>query len=1246
MDKSTLIVLIGIFLITTPAALGSLQGPLAASIPQINSFYDFSSLSVGSIPVGNSWVDFKTVNNTPNFAYYIKSTSYGNALHIVSSSDSVRSYLDMQINYSMPVSLSFYFMWNDSSPKLYSFDHILFMEGGADAFEYSFGVKNDSMCSVFNTSRDGTVSSIVPMHNDIYKASASFDPSLGEMTFELRNENTGHISFPMFFNGITTEKNSNVSVLFGGLISAIYVYNITVEKNLDTELPENTAGNIQYISNYSIISSENRSYGGNQTHPFLDIPLNTVIYVLENGSIEGYNYFEHLSYIISRYTMGSFQYIETLQYGHTYEVLWFQNGSLIVQDIDTLTLAVENKTFSGDFSGFSSLIVSNTTILYNSSGYIYVINTSESGGILSTHILPDGYTVMTVSQGNDSLYFSSTDGMRIVDYKVGLPSLSFSVIGQNNLSNYWVKFKLVSYVEGNYGSMMEIRPDGFILDSDLLTPSGQVYYIPGGFSALSSGSSSTLLSNGTCTFILIGNRTYNTDVDLPSGIEAVYFSSNGTFGVDIAGDRITIYHVDADYFSDYHDRINRIAIYKDEGFIFNVTSFVPYTITSTLGNRTFITGEGDFLPFNLSAARSGDKVLKSLIHNIAGYSFYFNYSFIVDNGIPYVNITPSSGSYIPQNASFNVTVTDSVPVDYVNVTFLNQTKTYYDSSFVISPKLYNFTGVLNVTVFIKDDLDYNFTRYFVFNVMNETVNGFSWNLNSQNYLSSDNLSIKWVPVANTTEYSIKFSGDIEETFITQSDQLNVSLPNGNYSVVMHGQLRDGISIVLGISNITVITYRPEIIIQAENETYYSFHGNSPNSTFHMVVASNITSEIAVEGFLPDNTSFLSLHGNSRVQIAIGRNFTYSFNGIYRFLIRSQSQSGTLNSTVFSIRVNNTVPEFPSFPTTTYTNRTSIELPFNIAAGLDYSANITQNGILLKSESITGKIFNLSAGQGVYSIHFTAYSRSGNHASSQMVIYFYYNPPALSMHISNVKLVYSNFTSLNYEINDSVPLVNLTLHENNITEALPAANDSGTIRIDFAKNGNYSFFLTAVDRCGNFNSSKPENVSVKYYDRITGSDIRINIFGNSARLEGLEMGNYSHNLQFAWYLNGKYEGNSSTINLNLPYGYSNVTLIVYYNGKMLEVNKRVLVVGWIPEIAALVSVAGIFTMRTFRIRRKLKSGIDLVLNNRGKSVKEVVKAGKNMGIPGSAVKKAVWKLASAGEISFDRDLDNNLYIRKR
>jgi hypothetical protein len=1216
-----------------------------ASLSQVHNFYDFSSLSAGSIPEGNSWINFKTVNDTSNFAYSIKNTAYGNALHITTASNTVRSYLDMQINYSMPLSVSFYFMWNDSSPKLYSFDHILFMEGGSDVFEYSFGVKNDVLSSVFNTSTGGSASSIVPEHNDIYRANASFDPSLGEMSFEIRNENTGNISFPMFFKGITPEKNSNISILFGGLISAIYVYNITVENSPEMELPENTAGNIHYISNTSIISSGESPYGGNETHPFLDVPLNTVIYVLENGSIGGYNYFDHHSYTISQYTSGGFQNIETLQYGHTYEVLWFQTGNLLVQNIDTMTLAVDNETFNGDFSGFSSLISCNSTILYNSSGYIYVINTSEPGGIFSAHVLPGGYTVMTVSQGNDSLDISSTNGKRIIDYKVALPSLSTSVTEQTNIGNYWTGFKLAGHVEGNFGSMIIIQPSGLNLNGDLLTPAGDLYYIPGGFSVMGSGSSSALLSNGTTSFILMGNKTYGTNIELPPGTETIYFSSNGTLGLDISGDTITVYHVDADYFSDYHDRINGVTTYKDEGFVFNVTSMIPYNIMSILGNMTFVTGENDFLPFNLTDASSGHKMLESVIQNTAGYSFYYNYSFVVDNGIPSVNITPSADSYIPQNASFNVSITDSVPVDYVNVTILNSTATYYASNFVVSPELYSFTGELNVTVFIMDDLGHNFTRYFLFTVMNQNVNGFSWNLNSQNYLSSDNLSLMWVPVSNITEYSIKFSGNLNETFTTSSSELNVTLPNGNYSVVMNGQLRDGIITILGRSNITVITYRPQIIIEAENETCYSFHGNSLNSTFHMSATSNITSEITLEGILPNGTSFLSLTGNSRIQIAIGRNFPYNSNGIYRFLIKSKSLSGTSNSTIFSINVNNTVPELPSFTTTTYTNQSSIELPFNIAGELEYSANITHNGMPLKSENITGKTFKLNAGQGIYSITITAYTRSGNHASSQMVVVFYSDLPVISMKISSQKLVYGNFTSLHYEVNDSVPLEKLTLYENNISEELPAGNDSGTLKIDFADNGNYSFYITAMDICGNFNSSKVENVSVRYYDSITASEIRISIVGNSARLESMEMGNYSNNLEFAWYLNGKYEGNSSTINLNLPYGYSTVTLKVYYNGKTLEVNKKILVVGWIPEAVALSAIAGIFTARTFRIRRKLNAGIDLVLNNRGKSMKEIVKIGRNTGIPGYAVKKAAAKLASAGKISFDRDLDSNLFIKK-
>jgi hypothetical protein len=1245
MDKSTLSVLIGIFLITMPAALGSLHDPSEASVSQTHDFYDFSSLAVGSTPTGNSWIDFKTVNDTPKFAYSIKNTAYGNALHITSCSDTIQSYLDMQINYSMPVSVSFYFMWNDSSPSIYKFNRIFFMEGSTDIFEYSFGVRNNALSSGFNTSAGDDVSSFVPEHNDLYRANVSFDPSVGEMSFEIRNENTGNTSFPMFFNGITPAKNSNLSILFGGLISAIYVYNLTVENSPENTLPENTAGNLDYISNSSIISSGYSPYDGNETHPFLDIPLNTVIYVLENGSVAGYNYFDHSSYIISEYSNGSFQDIETLQSGYSYEVLWFQAGGLLLRDIDTMNLSVRNESFSGDFSGFYSLLSYNDTVLYNSSGYLYDISMSEPGDIFSSQVLPGGYSILSISQGSQALDLSSTDGNRIIDYTVALPSLSASETGESYTGNYWVGFDIASYVEGNYGVMSIIRSSGISLNGDLLTPSGHPYYIPGGFSVLGSGSSSTILINGTSSFMIIGNNTYGTNMELPSGSRSIYFASNASVGVDITNDTITVLHVNADYFSDYRDRINGITTYMNQGFVFNVTSMIPYTITSYLGNKTFVTGETDFLAINLTDISSGHKVLESGIHNAAGYSSYFNYSFVVDNGIPVVSITPLNGSYVAQNATFNVSVTDTVPIDYVNVTLLNHTVTYYSGSFVISPELYSFTGELNITIFIMDNLGHNFTRYFIFKVMNESVNGFSWNLNSQNYLSSGNLSLMWVPIANITRYSVIFSGVLNETFTTSSAQLNVTLANGDYSVEMVGYLRDGLTTILGRSNITVITYRPGIAIKTGNESYYSFHGNSLNSTFNMTVSSNITSMITVKGILPNGTNFLRLRGNSFISVTIGKSFQYNSNGVYSFAITAESLSGTWNSTVFNINVNNTVPVLPVMKGIIYTNQSALELPFNIIGGVNYTAFITHNGTPVEIENLTGSTLDLIAGQGTYSINFTAFSISGNHASSLMVVDFYFDPPVISMQISSISLIDNNFTLIHYEINDSVPLQNITLHENNISREIPLGNNSGNIKIDFAHNGNYSFYITALDMCGNMNSSYPHNVSVQYYDNITGSNIRISIVGNSANLESVELGNYSDNLQFAWYLNGKYEGNSSTINLNLPYGYSNVTLMIRYNGKTLEVSRKVLTLGWIPEIAAMAAITGTLSIRTFRIRRKMKKAMDLVISSKGKSVKDVVVAGKKTGIPGSAVKKAAAKLASAGKISFDRDLDNNLYIKK-
>ena len=80
--------------------------------------------------------------------------------------------------------------------------------------------------------------------------------------------------------------------------------------------------------------------------------------------------------------------------------------------------------------------------------------------------------------------------------------------------------------------------------------------------------------------------------------------------------------------------------------------------------------------------------------------------------------------------------------------------------------------------------------------------------------------------------------------------------------------------------------------------------------------------------------------------------------------------------------------------------------------------------------------------------------------------------------------------------------------------------------------------------------------------------------------------------------------------------------------------------------AFLVISGIASFRTLSIRRKLMAGIELVLKNKGRSVREIVKAGKLVGIPGSAVRKATVKLANQGKISFDRDLDNNLFVKKQ
>ena len=158
---------------------------------------------------------------------------------------------------------------------------------------------------------------------------------------------------------------------------------------------------------------------------------------------------------------------------------------------------------------------------------------------------------------------------------------------------------------------------------------------------------------------------------------------------------------------------------------------------------------------------------------------------MVDNGIPDATITPSPDSYVSQNATFSVSITDNVTIDYVNLTLFNVTTTFHSTKIDFSPDLYGFTGDLNVTLLIMDDLGHSFTRYFDFIVMNETSAGFSWNLENGSYFSTANLHLIWVPVANVSQYSIFVSGDTSETFETTGTGMSskgcVSFPKYGFS---------------------------------------------------------------------------------------------------------------------------------------------------------------------------------------------------------------------------------------------------------------------------------------------------------------------------------------------------------------------------------------------------------------------------------------------------------------------------------
>ena len=140
------------------------------------------------------------------------------------------------------------------------------------------------------------------------------------------------------------------------------------------------------------------------------------------------------------------------------------------------------------------------------------------------------------------------------------------------------------------------------------------------------------------------------------------------------------------------------------------------------------------------------------------------------------------------------------------------------------------------------------------------------------------------------------------------------------------------------------------------------------------------------------------------------------------------------------------------------------------------------------------------------------------------------------------------------------------------------------------------------------------------------------------------GNNTGNATVAWYVNGRYSGSGTELNETLPVGIDELSAKISYDGKTYTVEKSVIVLGNIPYIVGSVGIGAIITIFAVETFYFNNTDIDdIIENSYGKSMKEVIKAGRKKRASGRRIKYRLKALSMEGKISIARDLDNKKYV---
>ena len=1228
-----LIILIIPFLVFLPQ--GS-SGNQILAVQESHS-YNFTALPYGTYPSNASWIGFSSskTNSYSSFAVEPSTPAPGMNVSVETVTPQSPEYFNMTINATSNSSIKLTFSWNDNFNTVSTEDNFIIWQQGIELMHYSIGPHGGG--DQYLQGKDSTKIGSDPLQSSYYTAEFSWNQqNPGKGFFSIENGYNASGSFPYVVQLNDSFTAGPLTLSVGGYEANVTLYSISFSSSNSGF----TSANMSSLSYFTIDSGDLTGNAGIITNPFLSIADNDVFF-LGSGQNSSIGYWNYENSTVSMYpampVMENARFVAFYN-STSYGIIEHNQSSSFIEVVNLTTLSLEK--------------INVGTLPYD------IVSAYSIGGQLAVVSGPDLLSVNLTSGAVEKIYYGGSY-VSIVEARLNVSSLTGTIMNSSSGRFYYFSY---SAVHGFSLSDTGINPTaGLSVESNITGDESMQSVI-----SMSSSPEASFFINyngrvmvtdpqnwngsgivsyavsGSGLIYLMGNRTVQTDISV-SNVTGIWMGQNFSNMALAANGTIYILYTKNVPLSPYGISVSLSDVHVETANFsvpYNVSTSLEYSVYAYLNGTHVLANDGN-VDVNVTGLTSGTYELSLLAKNAAGYSQSASEYIEIDTLHPAVSVTPGNGSYVSTNQTFEFVISGVPAGGYTNLSAGGSWETFHADSF--SFQLTGEIGIFTINLNYSDPFGILHTYRFRFDAIEGGIGTGTVSISNGTFLPSGTLRLSWPKVSNASGYVIILqTGNTSQSHITTGNSTELDAGNGNHTVTILAELLDGTNVTVAERHFTVEAYSPRLSVSLPANSYLSFYTDSPYHNLNLLATTNVSALISFSLIFDGNTigswHFTGIFAN----LDLGRSSgLFHGNGSYTLYVNATGMSGLSSSKVMEFSVNNSMPYMGFLPSgIIYLNTTLIGINAHSTANVTYSYSAAwKNGSL--SGNITEVPIQLPNPDTTYSLAIRGRSIWGAVAYSNSTIYSWESRPEIAIGSAENVLVSTDTLRFSYSIIDPLN-VSVSVVLSNGTSVFHSTLHESTVSVTFHSDGIYNLSLLAADWAGNQNESQISNISVEYYPEITSLKIGDSMFMGFGYLYPIDNGKYLQNMQFSWYVDGKYLAGSNVHVFLMP-GFHHITLSATFQGHIYTASETIFVPGFLPELIALGTLAAVSVVYRYTFRYDEASAEGIVLSMKGSSMRSILREIRRSRIRKSAARKAIERLLSSGVLQISMDPDGNEYL---